>query len=77
MEKLIIEGGKPLYGEISISGAKNAALPLIAATLLAPGDHVLRNVPDLRDTRTILSLLEELGARWKRDGATLDRKSVV
>lgn len=71
MEKLIIEGGKPLYGEISISGAKNAALPLIAATLLAPGNHVLRNVPDLRDTRTILSLLVELGANWQRDGATL------
>jgi len=71
MEKLIIEGGKPLYGEISISGAKNAALPLIAATLLAPGNHVLKNVPDLRDTRTILSLLEELGATWGRDGSTL------
>ncbi len=71
MEKLIIEGGKPLYGEITISGAKNAALPLIAATLLAPGTHVLKNVPDLRDTRTILSLLEELGARWSREGSTL------
>ena len=71
MEKLIIEGGKPLYGEISISGAKNAALPLIAATLLAPGKHILRNVPDLRDTRTILSLLGELGATWERDGSTL------
>ena len=71
MEKLIIEGGKPLYGEIAISGAKNAALPLIAATLLAPGEHVLRNVPDLRDTRTILSLLVELGASWRRDGTSL------
>lgn len=71
MEKLIIEGGKPLYGQIPISGAKNAALPLIAATLLAPGKHVLRNVPDLRDTRTILSLLGELGAEWERDGSTL------
>ena len=71
MEKLIIEGGKSLYGKIPISGAKNAALPLIAATLLAPGRHVLRNVPDLRDTRTILSLLGELGAMWERDGHTL------
>ncbi|MEE4166757.1 MAG: UDP-N-acetylglucosamine 1-carboxyvinyltransferase [Desulfocapsaceae bacterium] len=71
MEKLIIEGGKPLYGEIAISGAKNAALPLIAATLLSSGKHVLTNVPDLRDTRTILSLLKELGARWNRDGSTL------
>ena len=71
MEKLIIEGGKPLCGQIPISGAKNAALPLMAATLLAPGKHVLRNVPDLRDTRTILSLLGELGATWERDGSTL------
>ena len=71
MEKLVIEGGKPLYGEVKISGAKNAALPLIAATLLAPGVHVLHNVPDLRDTRTILRLLESLGLSWERTGSTL------
>jgi len=62
MDKLVIEGGQPLFGEISISGAKNAALPLIAATLLAPGQHTLRNVPNLRDTRTIRKLLESFGA---------------
>ncbi len=61
MDKLVIEGGQPLYGEISISGAKNAALPLIAGTLLAPGQHTLRNVPNLRDTRTILKLMESFG----------------
>jgi len=71
MEKLIIEGARKLQGEIRISGAKNAALPLIAATLLAPGWHVIHNVPDLRDTRTILALLETLGAKWKREGSTL------
>ncbi|MBU0664288.1 MAG: UDP-N-acetylglucosamine 1-carboxyvinyltransferase [Proteobacteria bacterium] len=71
MEKLIIEGGKPLYGTVRISGAKNAALPLIAATLLAEGIHTLNNVPDLRDTRTILRLLESLGITWERQGATL------
>jgi UDP-N-acetylglucosamine 1-carboxyvinyltransferase len=71
MEKLVIEGGKPLHGEVNISGAKNAALPLIAASLLAPGIHILHNVPDLRDTRTILRLLESLGLSWERDGATL------
>lgn len=71
MEKLVIEGGKPLHGEVRISGAKNAALPLIAATLLAPGLHVLHNVPDLRDTRTILRLLESLGLTWEREGASL------
>ena len=71
MDKLIIEGGRKLHGEIRISGAKNAALPLIAATLLTPGWHVIHNVPDLRDTRTILILLESLGAVWKREGDTL------
>ena len=71
MDKIIIEGGRKLHGEIRISGAKNAALPLIAATLLTPGWHVIHNVPDLRDTRTILALLESLGAVWKRQGDTL------
>ena len=71
MDKLIIEGARKLQGEIRISGAKNAALPLIAATLLTPGWHVIHNVPDLRDTRTILSLLESLGTAWKRNGSTL------
>ena len=71
MEKLVIQGGKPLYGEVRISGAKNAALPLIAATLLAPGTHILHNVPDLRDTRTILKLLENLGVTWQRRDTTL------
>ncbi|MEN8231187.1 MAG: UDP-N-acetylglucosamine 1-carboxyvinyltransferase [Thermodesulfobacteriota bacterium] len=71
MDKLIIEGARKLHGEIRISGAKNAALPLIAATMLTPGWHVLHNVPDLRDTRTILALLESLGAVWKRKGDAL------
>ncbi len=71
MDKLIIEGERKLQGEIRISGAKNAALPLIAATLLTPGWHVIHNVPDLRDTRTILALLETLGAKWKREGSAL------
>ena len=71
MEKLVIEGGTPLHGEVKISGAKNAALPLIAASLLAPGIHVFHNVPDLRDTRTILRLLESLGLTWEREGSTL------
>ncbi len=71
MQKLIIEGGNPLSGKVRISGAKNAALPLITATLLAPGEHTLHNVPDLRDTRTILKLLENLGVVWTYDGYTL------
>lgn len=66
MDKIVITGGKPLNGTISISGAKNAALPLIAATLLCPGEHTLTNVPDLRDIRTMLRLLETMGVvfRW-------------
>ena len=71
MEKLVIEGGVPLRGELRISGAKNAALPLIAATLLAPGEHVLKNIPDLRDTRTFLKLMENLGLSCQYDGHTL------
>ena len=71
MDQLIIKGGVPLYGSVVISGAKNAALPLIAATLLAPGLHTLHNVPDLRDTRTMLKLLEILGAQWERTGTTI------
>lgn len=71
MEKLLIEGGRDLVGEVSISGAKNAALPLLAATLLAPGTHELVNVPDLRDTRTILAIISELGCVWRRVGSTL------
>jgi UDP-N-acetylglucosamine 1-carboxyvinyltransferase len=71
MDKLIIEGGVPLHGTVRISGAKNAALPLIAATLLTPGWHTLHNVPDLRDTRTMLRVLATLGAVWERDGSTV------
>ncbi len=69
--RLIIEGGNPLQGEVRISGAKNAALPLLAATLLAPGEHILHNVPDLRDTHTMLCLIETLGGRWSRQGGTV------
>ena len=79
MEKLIIEGGRPLNGEVRISGAKNAALPLMAATLLAPGRHRLRNVPDLRDTRTFIRLLENLGVKSERtdDVLVLDSTELV
>jgi UDP-N-acetylglucosamine 1-carboxyvinyltransferase len=51
MDKIIIEGGVPLRGEVQVSGAKNAALPAIAASLLAEGEHALANVPDLTDVR--------------------------
>ena len=71
MDKIRINGGRPLEGTIAVSGAKNAALPLLAATLLTPGTHTLHNVPDLRDTRTMLQLLQTLGASWERSGSTV------
>ena len=61
MYKLIIEGGKSLKGEVKISGAKNSALPIMAATLLTDAPCVIRNVPKLRDTQTMVKLLQSLG----------------
>ncbi len=69
MDKIVIEGGLPLNGEVLISGAKNAALPILCATLLAPGEHVLSNVPPLADIRTCKRLLGNLGARFKEGEA--------
>lgn len=66
MEKLVIQGGKRLKGEIFISGAKNAALPIMASAILAPGKHSFENVPELRDIHTMCRLLEELGAKVDR-----------
>ena len=61
MEKIIIEGGHPLTGDIAASGAKNAALPILIATLVAPGEHRFINVPELADTSSTLSLLGRIG----------------
>jgi UDP-N-acetylglucosamine 1-carboxyvinyltransferase len=61
MDKLVIDGGHPLNGTVGISGAKNAALPILVATLLAPGEHVLHNVPELVDVSFMLSLLGRIG----------------
>jgi UDP-N-acetylglucosamine 1-carboxyvinyltransferase len=71
MDKLAIVGGKPLDGEVRISGAKNAALPILAATLLADGPVTLRNVPKLNDIATTLKLLKRMGvaAEHRDDGS--------
>ncbi len=61
MDKLVIRGGRPLNGEIPISGAKNAALPILAATLLADGPSTVGNVPHLRDITTTMELLGQMG----------------
>jgi UDP-N-acetylglucosamine 1-carboxyvinyltransferase len=63
MEKIVIEGGRRLEGTVAISGAKNAALPVLASALLTEGWNTFYNVPDLRDIRTIKSLLTDLGAK--------------
>lgn len=63
MDRFIIQGGSPLQGTIHVSGAKNAILPLMAASLLAPGKSVLSNVPNLIDLKTMAHLLRIIGAR--------------
>lgn len=63
MDKLIIKGGRPLTGEIQVSGAKNAALPIMAATLLASDNVTISNVPHLKDVTTMMDLLGQLGAQ--------------
>jgi len=67
MDKLIIQGGIPLQGEISISGAKNAALPILAATLLTEEPMVISNVPHLHDITTTMGLLGRMGAELTID----------
>ncbi len=71
MEKMIIEGGVRLEGEVTIGGAKNAVLPCMAAALLAEGVSTFTNVPDLADVRTMARLLELLGARVTLERGTL------
>ena len=67
MDKLQIVGGKRLNGEIAVSGAKNAALPILCAGLLTAGDVELSNVPRLHDVKTILKLLEQTGLTVNQD----------
>ncbi len=71
MERFMIEGPVALRGNVEPGGSKNTALPLMCAALLAPGVSELRNVPDLRDTRTLIRVLETLGAKCEREGHTL------
>ena len=68
MDKLAIQGGIPLRGEVRVSGAKNAALPLMCAALLSEAPLRLGNVPRLRDVSTMLQLLAQMGVAVERDG---------
>jgi UDP-N-acetylglucosamine 1-carboxyvinyltransferase len=67
MEKLLITGGKPLKGDVRISGAKNSVLPILAASLLSDDEVVIGNVPHLQDVTTTISLLTEMGATLSID----------
>lgn len=78
MDKLLIKGGRRLKGSVQISGAKNAALPALAATLLAPGSYSLGRIPQLMDVLTMGKLLENMGARVSHhdSNATVDTSGV-
>jgi UDP-N-acetylglucosamine 1-carboxyvinyltransferase len=71
MDKIIIEGGVPLNGEVTISGSKNAALPILSACLLTGGWHTLDNIPKLRDIWTIKEILSDLGVVFEENGQGL------
>ncbi len=71
MDRLSILGGQPLKGEVSISGAKNAALPLLTLALLTREPMTFSNVPDLNDITTMLGLLAQMGVKVERSGDTV------
>ena len=71
MDKLIIHGGQRLEGTVRISGAKNAALALIPASLLAPGKNLITNTPKIKDVKTMSRLLEAMGAHCMFEGENL------
>ena len=79
VDKLIVNGGKELKGKVEISGAKNAVLPIMASSLLATGVTTIKNVPNLRDTRTFIELLTILGAKCNFEDSilTIDATNII
>jgi len=75
MDKIVIEGGRPLKGSVTISGAKNAALPAIAASLLTGGWHRLKRIPQLRDINTIKSIMSKFGTIFRGENDILEINS--
>jgi UDP-N-acetylglucosamine 1-carboxyvinyltransferase len=71
MDKILIEGGRTLKGEVKISGAKNAALPILVSSLLADGLNTYTNVPDLKDIQSTILLLSNLGAKIETEKNTV------
>ena len=72
MDKMVIEGGIPLKGSVRISGAKNAALPIMAACLLTGGTHLLENVPHLRDIDTMKRIMAKFGTVFREENGSLE-----
>ena len=73
MEQYIMKGGNPLAGEVTIGGAKNAALGILAASIMTDEDVVIENLPDVRDINVLLEAIEEIGADVER----IDRHTAV
>ena len=71
MDKLVVVGGRKLKGEVEVSGAKNAALPILAASLLSEEESIIENIPNLRDIWTMIKLLHALGAKTHFEDGTL------
>ena len=67
MDRILIEGGYPLKGTVKVSGAKNAALPVLAACLLTGGWHHLKRIPNLRDVHTIKLILSRMGVVFREE----------
>src|SRR5829696_7991194 len=79
MEKFVIEGGYPLSGAVAPAGNKNAALPVLAATLLTSEEVVLRNIPRIRDVEAMIELVRLLGvsAEWREENVVALRADSV
>ena len=72
MDQFVIKGQKKLSGDLTVSGSKNATLPLLAASLLCKGKTILRNVPDLKDICTMLNVIKGLGVEYKFNNGLLE-----
>ena len=66
MEQYIMKGGNPLVGEVTISGAKNAALGILAASIMTDEDVIVENLPDVSDINVLIDAIRHLGARVER-----------
>ncbi len=71
MSKYIIQGGNPLCGSVTVQGAKNAVLPILAASIITEGETVIHNCPDIYDVKITLEILRHLGCRVKRENGTV------